>query len=192
MNKEFIYKEDLEKWLIDWAKEGLFYDKTGQTMHIRDMVKALPLVIDTNLPTHTLPVMDKEGLVEVIESVVGRQKALIDVATLAKVILDKYGAGAEREHREGTPEVANAVGELPLTDRPASPSLPECSVLKHVPTTASDRTTLPEPDEVVAVLRLILPMAKGYAYKNKVGNNMKFIEKAENVLARITEVKGNE
>jgi hypothetical protein len=37
--------------------------------------------------------------------------------------------------------------------------------------------------ELLEVLKLILPMAKGYAYKNDVGSNMKYIAIAEKVIA---------
>jgi hypothetical protein len=42
--------------------------------------------------------------------------------------------------------------------------------------------------ELVEALSLILPMAKGYAHKNAVGNNWKFVEQAEQILARAEEV----
>jgi len=41
-------------------------------------------------------------------------------------------------------------------------------------------------DELADALRLILPMAKGYAHNNPVGNNWQFCEQAESVLAQHT------
>lgn len=39
-------------------------------------------------------------------------------------------------------------------------------------------------DALVAALELILPMAKGYAAQNQVGNNLAFIELAEAVIEK--------
>lgn len=35
-------------------------------------------------------------------------------------------------------------------------------------------------------LELILPMARGYAHQNRVGNNLAFIQRAEEALAKVT------
>ena len=35
---------------------------------------------------------------------------------------------------------------------------------------------------LLEALKLVLPMAKGYAYKNNVGSNMKYIETAEKAI----------
>lgn len=36
------------------------------------------------------------------------------------------------------------------------------------------------------VLRLVLPMAKGYAIKNQVGNNLEFVRQTEELLSTLT------
>ena len=42
-------------------------------------------------------------------------------------------------------------------------------------------------DRATELLRLVLPMAKGYAYKNNVGSNMQYIAEAEQYLAANSE-----
>ncbi len=46
-----------------------------------------------------------------------------------------------------------------------------------------------ERDEARAIVRLILPMAKGYASKHRVGNNQAFVESAEEYIATLAHTK---
>jgi hypothetical protein len=46
----------------------------------------------------------------------------------------------------------------------------------------ADTGKCPEPDRATEIVKLLLPMAKGYAYKNNVGSNMQYIQEAEQFL----------
>ncbi len=45
-------------------------------------------------------------------------------------------------------------------------------------------------EEYVDTIKLILPMAKGYAYKNQVGSNMKYIKTATQAIHNFHQSEG--
>jgi phage terminase small subunit len=59
----------------------------------------------------------------------------------------------------------------------------EMSVQSFYDTKQEISTIRTEYNNVVEKLQLILPMAKGYAHNNQVGNNLKFIDEANELLS---------
>ena len=68
-----------------------------------------------------------------------------------------------------------------------SPEIPDCSENPYTPDEFWD--LLLDVDNLEEALRLILPMAKGYAAMHDVGSNKKYIEKAERLLTPNNQVQ---